>query len=732
MTINNFISRIKNKEKEEPKFFLAVEINAEIIKSALWIVDEGKTKVVKIGSLEEWDGENKELLLTAVDNSISISCAKQTAEPQGVIFGLPKDWIENDQIIDEKKELLKYICQKLELKPLGFVASLEALAAQLKKDEGAPLNAIIVQIQENQSSISLIQIGKIIDTHIVGRSNDLAADVKEGLARFKQIDNFPSRIIIFDSLIDLEEYKQQLTSYDWLENMPFLHFPKVEILENNKSIKAIAISGGTEVAKSLGFEIKQAENKKTASFAQTAPHSESKEIPQAKAVDLGFVQDKDVLMEEIKEEEKPEEKEKKTLKKEILIQRAKPEKEKIAFRIKKIFSGLRLNLFQTRKKIIVLLLFLGLFFIIAAGFILFQYAGQTKITLFFNPTIINEQLEFTIDPLIANLDQTKKIIPGELEKLIVEGEKTINTTGKKIIGEKAKGEITIFNKTAVPKTFPSGTILIGSNDLKFTLEEEITVASKSAEQKEEGEEIVYGKTNVNIAAASIGQESNLPEGSVFTFKDYQSNLFSAKNSSGLSGGTSRQIKAVDQEDMKNLSEQLIEELKQKAINDFKNEKNSEKELITQQIKEEILNQNFSAEKDEEADELNLKLKVSFSAYVYNRKDLEIIILNLNQNKPAENLILNSEKMEMKIEKIEIEKEKAKIKAKVKAYFLPQINSEEVKSNLKGFTLAKAEEYFDQLPNFSHADIEIKPSFFIKLGKLPFTVKNITIDIKTEE
>jgi len=209
MSLKNIISKLSHKQKEELKTFLAVEISSETIKSALWTVEAARTEIIKIGSLQEWDGENKELLLAAVDKSISSACEKTSAEPEGMIFGLPRSWIKDDQIIEEKKELLKFICHRLELKPLGFVANLEALIAYLKIKEGTPVNAIFINLQETQSLISLVQLGKIKATKIVGRSDDLAADVKEGLSRFKKMENLPARMIIFNGTVDLEEYKQE-------------------------------------------------------------------------------------------------------------------------------------------------------------------------------------------------------------------------------------------------------------------------------------------------------------------------------------------------------------------------------------------------------------------------------------------------------------------------------------------------------------------------------------------
>ncbi|PIS09109.1 hypothetical protein COT75_03115, partial [Candidatus Beckwithbacteria bacterium CG10_big_fil_rev_8_21_14_0_10_34_10] len=116
MELKKIFSKFRIEDKEEEKSFLAVEITGETIKSALWVVRDGKTKILKVGSLEEWDSKNKDLLLAGIDASITNASSKSKSEPEGVIFGLPESWVEKEDINEDKKELLKFICQKLELK----------------------------------------------------------------------------------------------------------------------------------------------------------------------------------------------------------------------------------------------------------------------------------------------------------------------------------------------------------------------------------------------------------------------------------------------------------------------------------------------------------------------------------------------------------------------------------------------------------------------------------------
>jgi hypothetical protein len=729
MSLKNIVAQFGHKQKEKPKTFLAVEISSETIKSALWTVEDGKTKIIKIGSLQEWDGKNKKLLLTAVDISISHACEKAELEPEGLIFGLPEDWLEKEEILEEKKELLKFICQKLALKPLGFVVNLEALVTYLKSKEGTPISAIFINLQEDQSLISLVLLGKIQGTKIVGRSEDLAADVKEGLARFDKIENLPARMIIFNGTSDWEEYKQQLVSFDWLEKLPFLHFPKVETLGVNKSIEAVAIAGGTEVAKSLGFTIKETERKGKEEIKEEAEEEKEPAVKseESSAGGFGFIQDQDITQVSPEPQASPEKEEEKQS--EEIIPPAPPKTKTYLVRsnslvakaktfIRQLFFNLRLFSLGGKKRLTIVLIVLAFLLFSGGALAFYWYVPHAKVILYFTPKTLEEKLKVTI--------------PAEQKTITVEDKKTKATTGEKIVGDEAKGEVIVYNKTDVVKSFAAGTILVGPDNLQFTLDEETSVASRSSELGEEGEQIIYGKTAAQITAANIGTESNLAGGSNFTFKAYSDNLYSAKTEEGLTGGTSRQIKVVSAEDISSLLKELKTELKEKAGLKLQEELSSEKEILKESLEEESLDENFSAAKGEESNQLELELKVNFSAFVYHKTDLEEALSASIKDKISEGFIFNPEKTAIETKEIKIKEEEAEIAANIKAYLLPKINFEEVKTHLVGTNPEKSEAYLGSLPNFSKADIKITPSFFGRLKTLPRLSKNIIIEVQREE
>ncbi len=734
MNLKNFLSKFKKEPEEEQKFFLAIEVSFQDIKSALWTVVAGKTEVVKIGSMEKWDGKEKESLLTAVDNSISTACEKAKNEPQGIIFGLPLSWIREEQIEATRKEFLKFICQKLEFKPLGFVASLEVLVTFLKQNEGTPINAIFIQFLEQQLLISLVELGKIKSSEVVGRSDDLAADVQEGLTRFKKAQNLPARIIIYNGGKCLEEEKQQIVAFDWQEKLPFLHFPRVESLEKNKTIRAVALAGGAEVAKSLGFEIQAKEDsqQKDENPDQAKQALKEKAPPEAEAIsaaDLGFVSDADITQTDplIKTETKKETVEPET-EKETEVE-ASPRLAGSGF--KRMVFKLKLILLGGKKKIKLILILLPFLLLGTGVWAFFWYVPKAKINLYLTPKTIEKEIKLTADLSATSVDLEEKIIPAVTQSITVSGGKTQNATGEKLIGDKASGSVTIYNKTEVEKTFNTGSVLVGPDKLEFVLQEEVSIASKSSQLNEEGEQIIYGKAQAEVKAAQIGTESNLSSGTNLAFKSYGEAQFSAKTEEGLAGGSSQQVKVVSNQDLKNLETSLTDELGKEALEKLANQLGGEKVILDQGLETEILSQDFSAEADDEADQVELSLEIKFTAFAWNKTDLKTVLMSLVQDEIGD-FVLDAGKTQLETKKAKLTKDKIQIEALAKVYLLPKIDFSQLKNELKGCQIDQCQDKFKNLPNFTKAEIEITPHSAGLFKRLPRNKQNITIEIQQEE
>ncbi len=769
MALPKIISKFSQKEEAEKKeYLLAIEIWDGEVKSAIWTVEGGKTKVAALGSRESWS--KKEELVEAADRSLSQASERFTEigqEPSKVIFGLPENWTDEREIKLDYREFLKELYQKLELKPVGYVLTFDALIHHLKKVEGVPPSAILVKLAKDKIYLALVEVGKKIGVEEVGRSQDLASDLREGLARITEVKTLPARILLFDSE-DMESANQVLIAHPWLKSQPdgkrlaFLHLPKIEILPTDSDVNAVALAGGSEVAKSLGFEIKEeaqpkeelleesssveasGEEEKMAEEIEKAPEEVSPEGLSPEA-DFGFVKGKDireamppavdVAEEEVVEGETTEPEFEERFEQKIervglvgsilsLFARFSPPSS-----FNKILSKIHLP-FPLGWPMIAALIGAGIFVLGGLLLTLLWYLPQAEVTIFIEPKTLEKDFSLTIDPNQEVIDQENRILPGRILETEKDGEKSAETTGEKTVGEKAKGEATVYNRTDNEKTFEEGTVIVGSGSLQFTLDQEIKVASKTPDLNTGVDK--WGEAKVGVTAEEIGAQYNLAAGTQFSVSDYPTSSFLAKNESDLSGGTSRKIQAVSEEDEDDLLTSLSEELADKAEGELLGKVPSDLSLIEESILTEPVSKNFSHEIGEETQNLDLKLTVKIKALAFNRGEFVKLVAELVSDSIPEGYKLKEDEIQSRFE-IERENEDGSLlfKTHIKANLLPKLELDEIARNIKGKYQNLAEDYFKTIPGYIRAEVHLSPPLPGFLRTLPRRENKIKVEIKSQ-
>lgn len=712
MELKNLFSKFTPGE-EKKEHFLALEIDQRYVWVAVWQAQEG-VKIVSLGSKKKWDGKTLESLTAASDASIASALEKLPEEPNKVVFGLPETWVSGKRIVSPRLADLKSLCQKLDLKPLGFVVTTEAIIQYLKILEGMLPSAILIHVGKEEILLTLVKMGKNLGTQVIGRSDNFADDVYEGIARFGKEEPFPSRILLYDT--DLENERQTLLSCEWEKSL-FLHFPKVEILEEEISIKAVAIGGGGEIAESLGLK---------------------KEIS---AKDFGFVQEKDV-MEEITGEEIKSEEAKEDIK-EFIGEKPEKLKKKIVlpklprFRLPKIkikIPHFQLPKLSLKKRFPLVIGVVGLFLFVLGGLAtaFWWYYPKAQVTVFVEAKSLEKEVEVGIDPSLTLVDFDNKKIPGEIVEAKVKESKEGNATGEKLVGDKARGEVDIYNFTTSTKSFERGGVIVGPDNLEFSLDVDITVASASSTWSEDWEKVITpGKTKVAVTSSKIGPEYNLASGSEFDVKGFSSSSYRARNEKAFSGGTSRKVKVVSAKDQEELLAGLTAELETKIKEELEKIAPQEKKILEEGILTSITSREFDKAVGAETETLRLDLEMKAKTLSYSESDLESLLGNVILDSIPSDFILK--KMETETEGGEIKEEgNAVFKAHLNARLVPDLDLEEIKKNLTGKYPAVGEEYLRSLPSFVRAKITINPNLPPRLRVFPRFAKNIDIKIEIKE
>lgn len=696
----------KNESSPSREYFFALEIDHGLVKSAVWSVINDKPQVLAVSSNQPWDDKSESSLISAADTALSD--ASSHLDPSGkveihkVIFGLPADWVGADKISPSQLHLLKALSEKLDLVPVGFVVTPEAATKYLQSTEGVPPTIILIGFWPHSLEITLVRLGKTDGTQLVQKSSHLADDVVEGLSRFSDIDMLPSRMLLYDSGIDLEEVKQLLLAHPWQspqKRLPFLHFPKIEILPADFSIRAIALSGGSEVARATGL-INPGE-------PEVVPE------PAHSATDLGFIQDEDVATQSPPPPPPPSEPEPVP----VVLPPRPPAERDPALRDKFKFPTIHLPKIRLNFSAIALVSVLAFLAIVGGLGAAYWYLPKAEVILFVTPKNLEHQFE-----LIAG----GKDLPAESLEVPVSADKSIPATGSKLVGDKATGSVTIFNNVPATRAIPAGTKLTSPSGIKFVTDESVSIASGSGSSSNP----LPGKTTVKVTAASIGSDSNLSAGTEFSVGTYPLYETSAKNDDkALSGGTSRQAKVVAKDDAAKLRSDLTDTLKNQAKDELSQKVSADQQLIAESISLQSASEDFNHKVDEETDNVSLKLSATARGLAVSKSGLQSIIdAQVNPQIPSGYVFDTDVTQSMTVKKAD--KNTATFQVRVAALLLPEVDTTQIAKDIAGKYPDRAKEYLQSLPAVGQIDILISPRLPAFLATLPRLSSHINVSVRS--
>ncbi len=779
-------------EPEKKEYFFALEIDAGRVKSAIWTIDGDQSQLLSLGEAVAW--EKEEEILEAVDTSLSSAVERLTPaqagkEPEKIIFGLSSEWIEENKITPQKAEILKKISQKMELAPLGFVVIPEAIAHWLKKLEGVPLNGVLIGLGKKKVTVSLVEAGRVVETNLVVRSENLGADLTEGLSRSTKEGPFPARVLLYDHEEKLEEARQELINWPWQdEKISFLHLPKVEILSADFDIKSIVLASASQIAEVNGIketagtaavpakgveeitepeeevseeketeekeemeeEAKEKEEeteklKKEVSETKEKKNEEpeAEELPKAEPENLfGFVKGQDIR--QISPQPSPElavpAKEEFTVGKPETREKPKPVfKPKVDYFQNKLgfFKGLNWGGFfasfretLSHRGLAVFLLTGAILVALLAGlWSLYWFLPKANIVLTVKPKVLEKDFVIQLDPSLSMADKENLILPADEIQTTVEGEKETNTTGVKLVGDKAKGEITIFNATTQEKNFAKGTIISSPAGIEFSLDEDVPVASKSGTAADPDSS---GRAKVKVTAVEIGSEGNLASGSEFNVSNLAKSDFVAKNEGSFSEGSSREVQVVSQDDEDKLLTDLQSELEEKALDDLKTKLTPGQKLVEESLETQVVAKNFNQKVNDEADKVKLTLQVKATALSFQEDEFkQLAEVEIRSLVPSD-FDYDPEKTEIDFEpQTSKQKDVFAFQARFKADLVPKLDLEEIKKNLLGKKPVIGKTYLSNLPNVVSFEAQINPKLPQSIATFPRLLKRVNIEVETE-
>ncbi len=743
------------RKKQQPNYFLTLTIGGEKADAIIFEELLGRVKVIghhfeSFGKMIEQATDEE--ILNASDKAITTAEKNlpENIQTQKTVFGVDPSWVEGGKIKKEYLLKLKKISEELELIPVGFIVTTEAICHLLTKEEGAPLSAILVQVGKDYLTATLVRAGRIIESKTSDLNESTPSTLDTLLKHLTTAEVLPSRIIVFGE--NSEKSNQDFVSYSWSKSLPFLHLPQITSLEDSFDAKSVLYGAANQ----MGFNISDISMfrkspqviDEMSDFNIDEESSGEEEVGSSGPTKqyFGFVEGSDVSqkaskeskqlpdknfkqgVEEIPEELKINQAEKRSLPVNALL---------IVLGLKSILAKLAKNLKNPQKLSLSITNRGGKFFFIPMAlfglllllifYFLFFRAATISIDVLAKSAAKNQDVVFSTDKATSVDSST---IKSDFLSVSEDGKLTTLATGKKQTGDKAKGTVTIFNLSPGGITLESGTKIISSNNLDFTLDKSISVASPSGDATSP----TPGKTDVPATALTFGTSYNLPSGTKFTVGSYSTSVVAGKNDSAFSGGTTKDITVVSKEDLDKLTADIVKNLEDKAKADLQKKVSGGSVALPNFISAGFDLKSFSKNVGDEAKDVSITATISYQFMTYSKDDLISFSQKLfSQDTKAGNLTINSSDTSVEVTDI-LKKDNKNVSGKItiKTKILPKLDKVAIADSAKGKSFETAKKLLLKTSQVENVFISFSPNLFFFPKILPNSSGKIKVIVNVNE
>jgi len=371
---------------------------------------------------------------------------------------------------------------------------------------------------------------------------------------------------------------------------------------------------------------------------------------------------------------------------------------------------------------------------------LFWFLPSSRVSLVVNSEVLVKSVGVLLVPDSVETDsEGKNVLSSILIEIIETKIQGTKATGKKKVGDKAKGTVTVRNWTDNEKSLSQGDKItsverIDGERLSFFLDSEATVPARTAtvSSTPDSKTTTYkpGTTEVEVTAEEVGESHNLADETLFTLGDSSLDDFEVIAETVLSGGSSREVTVVTKEDQDKLTKALLEVLKEKGKEDLESKLVGDQKLHRGTIKYDVLSEKYSREVDDEAEEFSVTLEIKASALVYSEAELNDLLGGLLADFVPEGFEISDRDKEVKVDVLKAldESGTSEIQIKVRSYVLPEIDPDFVKRGLTGLKVSSAQSFLASVPNLESYQINLWPPLPSFLQTMPRSTSRIEIEV----
>lgn len=361
----------------------------------------------------------------------------------------------------------------------------------------------------------------------------------------------------------------------------------------------------------------------------------------------------------------------------------------------------------------------------AAAYLLWPSAAIT-LTPAVEPFEIKEVI--TADPQARRVEPDTNSFPARVVQVEVRDVFRAETTGRKVVPDgKAQGQVVFVNQTTNSVEVPQGTVLATGENVKFQTVQKITIPPTIFA----GPEQRFGTGRVGIIAIEGGTQGNVDKYKITRIDGDLASRLQVMNDTPTSGGSNRTVRYVTAEDRQKLQSEAFKALRARLDSEMAKQYNPEKETLLVWPERggqnpAVVESTFSKNVDEEADRLELTMKLRLSATAFqgdhvNQLMAELLVRRLAQAKPGYRLLPDDVKLGVP-ELTRIEPSGVVVlTAGAAGRVTTRVDADRVREALVQKSLPEAESYLKSLPGVASYRLEIQPEWYHAMPRFPFRI-----------
>lgn len=700
------------KKKPEKHVYFGFYFTESRIMGFAFDIDSQKANILSQNAYDVTAGFDK--MVEDTDNLISDLESKTKLPLDKTIFFLHSILLDEKtrEIKDPYKETLKKVSKELELEPMGYIDVHEAIEGNMK--ENSIINNLLLEISSNKLALFVYKGGIMTASHTISRTDSVAADLESALKALPGNIVLPTKIIIY-GVGDLTKASADIAQYKWDEKI-FVQHPLIEVLTDVPLYQVLA---DTFVEELLEHQTEKSmptsQQEQQEPIAAIPPTSASADSP----LPFGFT---------LSEETSPvstrnvsPEPTSQPVFAEAVVEN--PSSNPSSNWLSSMISRFSMKPAAGSRNPVIAGTIIGGVIVLAGLFLVYEYFLHTVEVKVQVPT---ENLSQEFDLSLPIVEAASSDLSLMKHTKIIEYDEEKSTTGKRDVGEKAKGNVILHNFDNAEKSIERGTELKSGN-LLFILDSDAKVSSSSGITSDGVKQ--SGKQKVAVTAKEIGQEYNISKGTQLKVGSLSDSLFIAIADEAFTGGTKKQVTTISKSDMDALKKTVEAEIKKQAESEVEKLKEAKDEIIPELTTVDVTDTEYSGEVGEEAKNISIKASSEINYYTVDKVQLQKRLAELLEKDKKEAYVISEKDIVYTVADATLDKsgEEVELTLETEAKQYMQLDLERMKNDIRMSSTSNAKTLVKSA--YKAQDVVVTPSsktFPFSPPWMPVFKKNISV------